>query len=80
MSCPTADVLFEEYSKASVEYFEAADKLSALVGRHEEFAKARKHAEQISVKCRAARQTLEQYWQEQDCRALESNAGFIEVH
>jgi hypothetical protein len=32
MSCPTARVLFEESSKAIMEYFEAADNSSTLVG------------------------------------------------
>jgi|HubBroStandDraft_2_1064218.scaffolds.fasta_scaffold254899_1 hypothetical protein len=64
-----ADALFKEYSKATIEYFEATDKLSALIGRHEEFAKAKKHAEQVNVKCHAARQALEQHWQEHQCRA-----------
>ena len=43
MSCPNARALFEDYSRATIEFFEATDKLSALVGRHEEFAKAKKH-------------------------------------
>ena len=75
MACPTADILFKEYSKATIKYFEATDNLSTLVGRHEEFAKAKNHAEQVNAKCRATRQALEQHWQEHHCRALESSAG-----
>jgi hypothetical protein len=46
-----------------MEYFEATDNLSTLVGRHEEFAEAKKHTDRVSVKCRAARQALEQHWE-----------------
>lgn len=75
MACSTAQVLLEAYSKATMQYFEAADTLSVLAARHEEFAKAKKRAEQINVKCRAARHALEQHCQEHRCRARESSAG-----
>ncbi len=68
ISCPTADALFEECSNATVEYFEAADTLSVLVGRHEEFAKAKKHCDEISARCHTARRALEQHWEEHRCR------------
>ena len=68
MSCPTANVLFEEYSKATMEYFEATDNLSTLVGRHEEFAEAKRHTEQINAKCRTARLAIERHWEEHGCR------------
>jgi hypothetical protein len=74
-SCPTENVLFKEYSKAAMEYFEATANLCALVGRHEGFVRAKKRAEQINVKCHAARQALEQHCREHQCRALESSAG-----
>ena len=69
MSCPTARALFEDYSRATIELFEATDNLSVLVGRHEEFAEAKKHTDQMHAKCRATRQTLEQHWKEHGCRA-----------
>jgi hypothetical protein len=34
-----------------MEFFEATDKLSALVGRHEEFAETKKHADETRSKC-----------------------------
>jgi hypothetical protein len=72
MSCPTARVLFEEYSKATMEYYTATDNLPSLVGRHKEFAEAKKHTEEAHVKCLTARRTLEQRWQEHRCRAREA--------
>ena len=65
-------VLFEDYSLAAIEYFEATDKLSALVGRREEFAEAKKHTDEAHAKCRDARRALEQHWQEHRCRAREA--------
>ncbi len=50
MSCPTARALFEDYSRATIELFEATDNLSVLVGRHEEFAEAKKHTDQMHAK------------------------------
>jgi hypothetical protein len=72
VSCPTAIALFEDYSNATIELFEATDDLS-LVGQHEEFAKAKKHADEMSAKCRTARRVLEQHWEEHGCRARESS-------
>jgi hypothetical protein len=40
MECPTAQAFFEKYSVAATEYFDAADKLSNLVGSHGEFVAA----------------------------------------
>ncbi len=57
---------------AAMEHSEATGKLSALVGRHEEFAEAKKHTDQTREKCRTARRTLEQHWQEHRCRAREA--------
>ena len=60
MSCPTARTLFEIYSYATMEHSEATGKLSTLVGRHEEFAEAKKHCDEMSAKCRTARRVFEQ--------------------
>ena len=72
VSCPTAVALFEDYSNATIELFEATDKLAVLVGQHEKFAETKKQAEELSTKCRAARQTLEQHWKEHGCRVEQS--------
>lgn len=71
--CSSADVLFEDYSRATIEYFEATDKLSALVGRRDEFAEAKKQTDQTHAKCRDARRALEQHWKEHGCHARESS-------
>jgi len=55
-----------------IEMFEATDDLSTLVGQHEEFAKAKKHADEMSAKCRTARSALEQHWKEHGCRGSAS--------
>jgi hypothetical protein len=57
---------------AAMEHSEATGKLSALVGRHEDFAEAKKHTDQTREKCRTARRTLEQHWKEHRCRAREA--------
>jgi hypothetical protein len=75
MSCPTARVLFEEYSQAATELFEATDKLSALVGQHEAFAAAKKHTDQVYTKCQTSRRALEQHWEEHGCCTQEFTAA-----
>jgi hypothetical protein len=67
--CQTANVLFEKYAKATIEYFEAADKLSNLTGQHADFLEAKKHATGTRADCRAARLALEQHWEEHGCRS-----------
>jgi hypothetical protein len=73
MPCPTASILFGDYAKATIEHFEATDKLTALVGLHEVFAEAKKHTDQTHAKCRAARLALEQHWEEHGCRSPQSD-------
>ena len=53
MACPTDKTLFQAYINATMEYFEASDRLVNLVGQHEEFAKAQ--SEEII-------QIPEQFW------------------
>ena len=72
MSCPTAHTLFDDYSNATMEFFEAADRLSVLVGQHEEFAQAKKQTDRTREKCRTAREALERHWEEHGCRARDS--------
>ena len=67
MECPTAKTLFEDYSRATVEYFEAVDKLSNLVGLHDVFADTKQHTEQTHAKCRLARLALEKHRAEHNC-------------
>lgn len=57
-----------------MEYFEATDNLTALVGRHEDFAEAKKRADLTHVKCRNARRALEQHG-EKHGRRRSSNVG-----
>jgi hypothetical protein len=71
MSCSAADVLFEDYSRATMEFFEASDRLTTLVGRHKEFAEAEKQTDRTHAKCRDARRALEQHWNEHGCHARE---------
>jgi hypothetical protein len=51
-------------------YFEAAERLANIVGRHGEFEEAEKVARAIYAECRAARLALEQHRAEHGCRAL----------
>lgn len=67
MECPTAKTLFEDYSRATVEYFEAVDKLSNLVGLHDVFADTKQHTEQTHAKCRLARLALEKHRAKHNC-------------
>src|SRR5580700_6424922 len=71
MSCATAHTLFDDYSNATMEFFEATDRLSVLLGQHEEFAEAKKQSDQKHTKCLIARRPLEQHWEEHGCRARE---------
>jgi hypothetical protein len=66
--CPTAHILFQDYAKATIEYFEATDKLSGLVGQHEDFAEHKMLTDQTHAKCHATRQALERHWEEHGCR------------
>jgi hypothetical protein len=68
LECPTAQALFESYSVAATEYFDAARKLANLVGSHDEFAAAQQHAKQTGGKCRAERLALEKHRQEHGCK------------
>ena len=73
MVCPTAKILFENYANAATEHFEAADKLSTLVGQHGQFEEAKKHAEQAHAKCSIARSALEQHRVQHGCRKGTAN-------
>jgi len=65
--CPTAKSLFEDYVKATVEYFEAAENLSNLVGSHDLFVVAASHTEQAGEKCQAARLAINKHRLEHNC-------------
>jgi len=43
--CPTAKLPFDNYTRDALAFFEATDKLVALVGQHDAFEEARKQAE-----------------------------------
>jgi hypothetical protein len=68
MACPAAQALLEHYAKAAMEHFEAADKLSNLVGQHGQFEEQREDAERAYEKCSAARLALEHHWAQHRCR------------
>jgi hypothetical protein len=68
MVCPAAEALFEDYAQAAMERFEAADKLSNLVGQHGQFEEQKEDVERAHEKCSAARLALEQHWAQHGCR------------
>jgi hypothetical protein len=68
MECPTAKTLVEEYTRAATEYFEAVDRLTNLVGSHDQFAVAQRQVEQTNAKCIAAGLALERHRVEHNCR------------
>jgi len=67
INCATADALLDNYSKATSEYVKAADKLSNLVGSHDEFVDAKMCTEQASAKCILTRLALEKHRLEHKC-------------
>lgn len=75
MECPTAKILFEEYATTAVEYFEAVDRLSALVGSHHQFADAKRQTEETNAKCIAARLALEKHRIEHNCRVVAAGSN-----
>jgi formate hydrogenlyase transcriptional activator len=68
MGCPAAQALFEDYTQAAIEHFEAADTLSNLVGQHGLFEEQKASVERAHEKCSAARLALEQHWAQHNCR------------
>jgi hypothetical protein len=68
MECRAAQALFEDYAQAAMEHFEAADKLSNLVGQHGPFAEQKADVERAHEKCSAAQLALEQHWAQHSCR------------
>jgi hypothetical protein len=67
MDCPTAKTLVDDFAVAAMEYFQAVDKLSNLVGSHYHFSVAKQHTEQVGVKCRLARLAMEKHRAEHNC-------------
>src|SRR5260370_27669781 len=68
MGCPAAQALFEDYAQATMEHFEATDKLSNLVGQHGPFEEQKEDVERAHEKCSAAWLALEQHWAQHSCR------------
>jgi len=62
MACPTAAALLDHYVQATVEFFEATDKLGNAVGQHSQFAAEKIHAEQAGERCRVAHLALQEHW------------------
>jgi hypothetical protein len=75
MECPTAKTLLEEYARAATEYFEAVDRLSSLVGSHDQFADAKRQTENTNAKCIAARLALEKHRIEHNCRVVAAGSN-----
>lgn len=67
--CSTATALFDDFTEAVEADFAATEKLISLAGQHEAFAEFRKSTDAARAKSRAARQALEQHWEEHGCRA-----------
>jgi hypothetical protein len=67
-ACPAGEALFESYAKAAMEHFEAAEKLSGLVGEHGSFSEQKKYTEKAHEKCSAGRLALEHHWAQHRCR------------
>jgi hypothetical protein len=59
--------LLDDYTRATTEYFKAADKLANLVGSHNEFAIAKRYTRQAFAKCHAARLVMENHRAEHNC-------------
>ena len=68
MECSISAKLFDTYSRATMGYFEATETMANLIGRHVEFAEAKKFAADVYAECRAAHLALEQHWAEHGCR------------
>jgi hypothetical protein len=45
MVCPTAKIIFENYTSTAIEHFGATDRLSGLVGQHSRFEEQKKCTE-----------------------------------
>jgi hypothetical protein len=69
--CPKATALLDNYTRATAEYFEAADDLSNIEGLHDKFIATKQHTEQAHEKCRLARLALTNHYLEHDCRFVE---------
>jgi hypothetical protein len=67
MECSTATALLDDYTTATTEYFEAVDKLSNLVGSHDQFAIAKRYTERAFAKCHAAGLAMEKHRAEHNC-------------
>ena len=68
MECPAAGALFDDYARATVEFFEATDKLGNVVGQHGKFAAEKRRVEQAGERCRVARLALQKHWNRHNCR------------
>jgi hypothetical protein len=67
MECDMADTLLDNYAKATLEYFDAAETILAFVGSHTQFQQARLRAKQKRGKCKTARLALEAHLEHHNC-------------
>jgi hypothetical protein len=67
--CPVAMVLFNDYSTATAEYFEAVDAMTSLFGQHDKFA-AQHRTEETRKNCQRARLRLDRHRLDHSCAAL----------
>jgi hypothetical protein len=65
--CLTGRALYEEFARATREYFDAARNLYNFVGVHEQFAASERHAEEAFRKCHTAHLALEKHRAEHNC-------------
>jgi hypothetical protein len=70
MTCPIAAALFDDYSRATVEYFEATDTLANFVGQHGQFAAEQGRVKVVGERCRAARLALQEHRNRHKCREV----------
>src|ERR1700722_16725930 len=67
MNCPIAEALLDEYAIATVNYFDAADRLTSLAVSHADFKGAKFLVEEAAMKCRQTRLALQRHRLEHDC-------------
>jgi hypothetical protein len=67
MNCPIAEALFDEYAIATVEYFDAAEKLASLPVSPAQFKDVEFLVEEAAMKCRQTRLALQRHRLEHNC-------------
>jgi hypothetical protein len=68
MACSAAAALFDDYARATIEFFEATDSLANVVGQHDRFVAEKVRVELAGERCRAAHLALQEHWRQHNCR------------